>query len=104
MFNQNILSSSKKNCVLRHDDSLLKEGDEVAIITKLYKVENCQLQRAYQACGAQLWVAVNIVCEGIDEQKHKYTNRFRRFSQEKLLIESCCLRTCTVHEMAQFCP
>ncbi|CAF0749198.1 unnamed protein product [Rotaria sp. Silwood1] len=95
-----------ENCTLKYGKRLLKEGNEISINGKLYKVEECQLQRAYQTCGPHLWHIINIVCNAIDQHKNK--NRLgslvRRFSQEKLLSEACCLNSCTVSEMTRYCP
>ena len=83
-------TTTNKTCTVRHGKRLLKEGDEITINTRLYKVEYCILQRAYHACGAHLWVMIKI--------------RRRRFTEEKLLIDACCLNICTVHEMTRYCP
>lgn len=104
--NEQIISSLNKNCTLKYNNEILNEGDSVMIITKLFKVESCQLQRAYHACGPHLWGVINIVCEAIElnRKNSKHHNRLRRFTREKLLIEACCLTTCTINEMARFCP
>lgn len=95
-------TTTNKTCTVRHGKRLLKEGDEITINTRLYKVEYCILQRAYHACGAHLWVMINIVCEAVAPHKNKI--RRRRFTEEKLLIDACCLNICTVHEMTRYCP
>jgi len=104
--NRNNLSSSSKICILKYNKHLLKEGDEVIINTKLHKVEGCQLQRAYQACGTHLWFVINIVCGAIESQGGENTRykRFRRFTHKKLLTEACCQSTCTINEMTRYCP
>lgn len=93
-------------CSLEHGNRLLSEGEKVMVNGKLYKVEDCHLQRAYQTCGTHLWAIINIVCEAIDvqKQKNKHSNRFRRFAQEKLLTDACCENSCTVAEMTRYCP
>jgi len=104
--NEHILSSSNAPCFVKYDKHLLKEGDGITIAKKLYKVENCKLQRAYHACGARLWFVINFVCEAIELQKResKPYDRFRRFVQEKLLTEACCQSICTINEMTRYCP
>lgn len=108
---QTISSSLKTNCTLYHNNEILHEGDSIMIGTKLFKVEGCQLQRAYHACGTHLWAVINIVCGAIEVHKGKSKNyrhssnrRFRRFTRENLLIEACCLTTCTINEMTRYCP
>jgi hypothetical protein len=101
-----LLSSSNTNCTIQHGDYRLREGDKTLVNGKLYKVEDCQLQRAYQTCGTHLWFMINIVCEAIDKQKNRNrpNNRYRRFAEEKLLSEACCEHACTILEMTRYCP
>jgi hypothetical protein len=104
--NQSISSSLNTPCSMEYDKHVLKEGDGIIITTKLYKIENCKLQRAYHVCGARLWFVINIVCEAIELKKreNKRYNRFRRFVQQKLLTEACCQSICTINEMTRYCP
>ncbi|CAF1256326.1 unnamed protein product [Rotaria sordida] len=94
------------NCTIKHGTHLLNEGEKIIIHGKLYKVENCHLQRAYQACGPTLWRIINIACKAIDRytEKVKSGNRIYRFAQPKLLTETCCRNSCTVVEMSRYCP
>jgi hypothetical protein len=100
------LSSLNTNCTIQHGKRLLNEGEKISMNGKLYKVEECNLQRAYQTCGTHLWFMINIVCEAIEVQKQKteQANRMRRFLQEKLLSEACCEHACTINEMTRYCP
>lgn len=95
--------STSGECSLKHGFRSLKEGEKITIQDKLYKVEDCQLQRAYQTCGTHLWFMINIVCEAIDKQKPR-KQRKRRFVEEKLLSDACCDHACTVNEMTRYCP
>ncbi len=101
-----LFRSSDANCTLQSGNYLLKEGDKTLVNGKLFKVEECNLQRAYQTCGTHLWFMINIVCGAIDvqKQKTKYDNRVRRFAQETLLTDACCDNSCTVAEMTRYCP
>ncbi|CAF1655477.1 unnamed protein product [Rotaria magnacalcarata] len=98
--------STDGNCTIKFGKRLLREGDEISINRKLYKVEDCQLKRAYQTCGPHLWYAISIVCKGIDlpEGKSNAMARIRKFTEEKLLSDACCLTACTVSEMSRYCP
>ena len=100
-------SAGSAECTLKHGNRLLKEGDKITVSDKLYKVEECQLQRAYQTCGTHLWFMINIVCEAIDKQKPRTSAiriPSRRFAEEKLLSDACCDHACTVNEMTRYCP
>lgn len=103
---QNMSTPIDGKCTVRHGKRLLREGSQIAINKKLFKVENCQLQRAYQTCGPHLWYIVNIVCQAIDSQNGRYSrvSRKRRFAEEKLLSDACCQTSCTVTEMTRYCP
>jgi hypothetical protein len=91
---------------LDYDGHALKEGQSVEIKGKLYKMEECGLQRAYHACGSYLMQMVSIACELIGHQKKKRldTSRVPRFIPRKLLTEACCETLCTVAEMTRYCP
>jgi hypothetical protein len=101
-----LLPTLNVNCTLKYGHRLLNEGERVTIKGKLHKVEECNLQRAYQTCGTHLWFMLNIVCEAIEVQKgrNRLPSRFRRFAEEKLLTEACCDSSCTVAEMTRYCP
>ncbi|CAF1046199.1 unnamed protein product [Rotaria magnacalcarata] len=98
--------STNDNCTVPYGKRLLREGDEISINRKLYKVEGCQLQRAYQTCGPHLWYIISVVCKAIDLPKGKSNAmaRIRKFTEEKLLSDACCLATCTISEMSRYCP
>ena len=91
---------------MKHGENLLKEGEIISIKLKLYKVEDCKLQRAYHVCGPHLWFMIDIVCEAIelDDGAKRFKKNVRRFTQQKLLIDTCCLSVCTISEMALYCP
>ena len=111
LFNQSVWSRSispngNVSCSMDYDGQALKEGQSVEIKGKLYKMEECGLQRAYHACGSYLMQMVSIACELIGHQKQKKTssNRVPRFVPRKLLTEACCETLCTVAEMTRYCP
>jgi len=99
------IRSKEDNCVVKHNGQKLNEGDIIDIKGKFYKVEDCELHRAYHACGTHIIFIINIVCQAIEQ--HKLTpakKRFTRFVQQKLLTEACCQNLCTVSEMTRYCP
>ena len=105
--NEDLSSTSvNKTCALKFGRRILKEEETILIHTKLYKVENCRLQRAYHSCGTDLWFMINIVCGAIESDKEDNVSnlRARRFTRQKLLVEACCLNACTVREMTRYCP
>ena len=103
---QTILFPINVNCTLKHNGRLLNEGESIEMKGKFYKVENCILNRAYQACGSHLLQMISIACEILDRKKQRTfrTKHFRRFLQRKLLTEACCHTLCTVDEMTRYCP
>jgi hypothetical protein len=104
--NEYLSSSSNETCTVKYGKRLLNEGEEILINRKLYIVEDCHLQRAYQACGSHLWYMIDIVCEALDlhGKNDIRRDRIRRFTQIKLLSEACCLTACTIVEMTRYCP
>ncbi|CAF3760910.1 unnamed protein product [Rotaria socialis] len=110
IFNENVSSRSisssiNVNCTYNHDGRHLKEGESIEIKGKLYKIEDCDLHRAYHACGTYLLQMVSIACEAVEQQKTNKVDkkRFRRFLQRKLLTDACCHTLCTVAEMTRYC-
>ena len=100
-------SGQNLTCTMNYDGHSLKESQSVEIKGKLYKVEDCVLQRAYHACGSYLLQMVSIACEILDQQKQRKLNhnlRLKRFIPRKLLTEACCETLCTVTEMTRYCP
>jgi hypothetical protein len=100
-----MLSPPTDNCIVKHGENLLKEGEIIEIKLKLYKVEDCQLQRAYHLCGIHILNMVSFVCRAIaaDQERQNFKKNVRRFTQKKLLIDTCCLNVCTISEMARYC-
>ena len=95
------------NCTINHQGHQLIDGQSIELNGKIYKMEDCSLQRAYHACGTHLLFIINIVCRAVEHKKStkdlnqsKYN---RRFSRKKLLTEACCQTLCTVNEMTRYC-
>ncbi|CAF3779202.1 unnamed protein product [Adineta steineri] len=103
---ETILPSTNNNCTVEYDGHLLEEDQVIERKGKLYKVEDCALQRAYNACGMYLLQMVSIACDVIQNEKHKVPSkrRVRKSLRRKLLTESCCETLCTVAEMIRYCP
>lgn len=102
--NRTVAPSSNVTCSLKHGEKILHEGQEISVENKLYRVEDCHLQRAYQTCSTHLWFMLNIVCQAIEQHKNRMITRPRRFARQKLLTEACCENACTVAEMSRYCP
>ncbi len=100
-----IIPTKEHGCIIEHDGQKLNEGDSIDITGKFYKVEDCQLQRAYHACGTDIIYIINLVCQAIEQQNIiPSKKRISRFVQQKLLTEACCQNLCTVSEMTRYCP
>ena len=109
-----------RNCSLQVDGRSIVNGESIEMNGKIYKMEECQLDRAYHACGQHLLTILSIVCEILHHEKQidRTTNSVsstprppssshhieKRFSRRKLLTEACCLNLCTVQEMTRYCP
>ncbi|CAF0773856.1 unnamed protein product [Adineta steineri] len=105
VYSKTVLSSANDDCIVKYGRRLLQEGQTIEIKGKLYKVEDCELHRAYHACGTSLLQMVSIACDAIQNQKYKTpSKRVRKHLRQKLLTEACCETVCTVAEMALYCP
>lgn len=92
------------DCMYQHENQTFSEGDTIKIGKRLYKIELCRLERAYQSCSKTLWRMLYVVCAAIDKRKKtRFIRKRRRFFEEKLLTEACCEQACTVSSMTGFC-
>jgi hypothetical protein len=100
-----VRSSSATTCVIQHNKRTYREGETIKVGKKSYKVEDCQLQRAYQGCGSPLWFMITTVCAGVERQKAKdeLKDHQRRFTPSPSLTDSCCENFCTISEMTRYC-
>ena len=102
---EEISSTVPDKCQLNHEGKVLNEGESVEINGKIYKVEDCVLNRAYHACGTHLFYVLNIVCQALEQNPAtKQQKRSNKFLRPKPLTEACCSNLCTVAEMARYCP
>lgn len=102
-------------CRIKVDEGvkILAEGELVKSKNKWYKVENCQLQRAYPiACGSELLYQIrDLACSLLESNKsfklllRRQTTRDETSSQaDGLLNNACCASACTLAELVQSCP
>ncbi|CAF0860993.1 unnamed protein product [Didymodactylos carnosus] len=104
-------------CLVEYDDRLLAEGQILQHKKRLYKVEDCFLERAFHVCGPNILFMLKIVCRLV-KQYTKIINGTRtttlsplqatllerRDVSPKIITESCCLNICTVSELTRYCP
>ena len=99
-----VSSTSANSCTVNFQGNTYVEGEVIiGAGIKRYKVEDCQIHRAYQGCGTALWFMVNAVCSRIANASRK-THQHRRFISEQLLTYSCCSHFCTIFEITRYCP
>lgn len=105
VWSTSVVTSLKGTCPVEYDGEKLQEGDIINIKGKLHKVEDCELHRAYHACGTHILIMINIVCQAVEQEKKISINkRLPRFVKQKLLTEACCQSLCTISEMTRYCP
>lgn len=93
------------NCTVNYNGQTYGEGEVFGSLMKRHKIEHCQVQRAFQACGSALWYMVNLVCSRLERYSPlSGRQRRRRYSSEMLLTDSCCSQFCTLHEISRYCP
>lgn len=119
-----------EQCVVEYDGQYLTENSVLQIRKKLYRVENCLLERVFHACGPNLLLMLNVVCRVVE--RHQTTqittspstttptindrqtvtppsldviqNIYRRGSKTpRVITESCCENLCTISELSRYC-
>ena len=109
-------------CAVEYDGKLLSESSVIQIRRKLYRVEDCLLERVFHACGPNLLLMLNVVCRVVE--KHQTTTMptidFRRQTippsvaflhrlrprankTPRVITESCCENLCTISELTRYC-
>ncbi|CAF1575822.1 unnamed protein product [Rotaria magnacalcarata] len=117
-------------CLVEYDGRFLTENSVIQIRKKLYRVENCLLERVFHACGPNLLLMLNIVCRAAEKHQKSTTTTattaiafvpniqqkkmppstlffHRKYSQlfrsPRVITESCCENLCTITELTRYC-
>lgn len=117
-----------EQCLVEYDGQYLTENSVLQIRKKLYRVENCLLERVFHACGPNLLLMLNVVCRLVE--KHQTTmpttttttpatnyrqladpsslaiiHQFYRRGNKtpRVITESCCENLCTISELSRYC-
>jgi hypothetical protein len=108
-------------CVVEYDSRYLTENSVLQIRRKLYRVENCLLERVFHACGPNLLLMLNVVCRVIEQHQTTtpitslrwptipssatFINRLysRASKTPRVITESCCENLCTISELTRYC-
>jgi hypothetical protein len=106
-------------CFVEYDGQLLAENSLVKIRKKLFRVENCLLERVYHVCGPNLLLMLSVVCRVIEQhQIPSYESiNFKRetsllpidhfdstaYKKKRIITESCCENLCNVAELTRYC-
>ncbi len=112
-------------CIVEYDGQYLTENSILQIRKKLYRVENCLLERVFHACGPNLLLMLNVVCRVVeqhqtttpittlrrsttpspppptDEYFHQLYGRANK--TPRVITESCCENLCTISELSRYC-
>ena len=108
-------------CFVEYDSLYLTESSVIQIRKKLYRVENCLLERVFHACGPNLLIMLNVVCRVVEHHQTTTTTAttttlptnlqgeiFHRLSPRasktpRVITESCCENLCTISELSRYC-
>lgn len=108
-------------CVVEYDGKYLNENSVIQLRKKLYRVENCLLERVFHACGPNLLLMLNVVCRVVEQ--HQTTTPISALYQQttstskdflhrisprasktpRVITESCCENLCTISELTRYC-
>lgn len=114
-------------CVVEYEGQYLTENSVLQIRKKLYRVENCLLERVFHACGPNLLLMLNVVCRVVEQHQvttttttpatnyeqpiipppslevlHQYYRRANN-KTPRVITESCCENLCTISELSRYC-
>jgi hypothetical protein len=105
-------------CVVEYDGKYLSENSVIQIRKKLYRVENCLLERVFHACGPNLLLMLNVVCRVVEQHQTTTTPTLQRpiapptfiyrlhgraSKTPRVITESCCENLCTISELTRYC-
>lgn len=108
-------------CIVEYENQFLTENSVLQIRKKLYRVENCLLERVFHACGPNLLLMLNVVCRVVEQQQTTTTMPTRRQTSStqptyihrlyprankktpRVITESCCENLCTISELTRYC-
>lgn len=109
---------NNNQCFVEYDNQLLSENSIIKIRKKLFRVEDCLLERVYHACGPNLILMLSVVCRVVEQ--HKQTNSLTNFKRQinfnsifqsdfikyktkRVITESCCENLCSISELTRYC-
>jgi hypothetical protein len=105
-------------CFVEYDGKLLAENSVIKIRRKVFRVEDCVLERVYHACGPNLLLMLGVVCRFFEQDKspnalaslkrdasssilhHLYPTNNRK---KRVITESCCENLCSISELTRYC-
>jgi len=105
-------------CLVEYEDQLLAESSVIKIRKKVFRVENCLLERVYHACGPNLLLMLSVVCRAVEQ--HSTSNLLTKFKRDtsslsdsylewttdrtkRVITESCCENLCSISELTRYC-
>jgi hypothetical protein len=105
-------------CFVEYDGRLLGENSVIKIRKKVFRVDNCLLERVYHACGPNLLLMLGVVCRVVEQ--HKISNTLVNLKREanvlptyyfdptahrtkRVITESCCENLCSISELTRYC-
>ncbi len=105
-------------CFVEYDGKLLAENSVIKIRRKVFRVEDCVLERVYHACGPNLLLMLGVVCRFFEQDRssnalaslkreaslsilhHLYPANNRK---KRVITESCCENLCSISELTRYC-
>ena len=109
---------NKGQCFVEYDGKLLAETSLIKIRRKVFRVEECELERVYHACGPNLLLMLGVVCRFFEKDKSlNAIPNFKRQASSSILpqfdsmtdrgkgviTESCCENRCSISELTRYC-
>ncbi|CAF0883435.1 unnamed protein product [Rotaria sordida] len=105
-------------CAVEYDGQVFVEGSLIKVRKKLFRIEDCLLERVYHACGPKLLLMLSVVCRLVEQHKipDEILNLKRSpdlsyihhldstaYGPKRVIAESCCENHCNVSELTRYC-
>jgi hypothetical protein len=105
-------------CFVQYNNQLFPESRVIKIRRKIFRVDDCVLERVYHACGPNLILMLSVVCRLVEQHKisNEYINTKREANllsmyhlgptadrKKRVITESCCENLCSISELTRYC-
>ena len=94
-----------EQCFVDYQGKLLAENEVMQIQKKMYRVEDCLLERVFHGCGPKLIYMLHIVCRVVEQHAvpRAVASDSSGSKATRMISESCCQDVCNISELTRYC-